>query len=396
MQSYQKQLELALSHGILAEKTLETLLEEVLNTLLKLERSEFLQEQLCSNKANGYYERTARNLSGVFRLRVPRDRKGLFKPFLLEVIRREQQDLDKLLMGLYSCGVSVRDAQRLLQEMYGNSYSASKISSLAKRFQREREVWEKRKLEKKWHLLMLDAVHIKVRRDNVESEAFFVVIGVKEDFTREILGLYNFPSESSVAWSDVFQDLKSRGLEQVGLIVTDELSGICDTVSQAFPGTRHQLCLLHKIRCLLKRVRASKKKELIADFKEVFQIDNQEDSLEDVLARFELFWAKWTKYYPKIEGQLREDKLQNYCAYLAYPVVVRRMIYTTNWIERLNKEIRKTTKHAGSFPNSDSALNLIFATVMKTQERAYGRRLHNTGSLEVQKAMNKILESSIS
>ncbi len=396
MESYHKQLELALSNGILAKKTIEGLLEETLNMLLRLERSEYLKGQAEYNKANGYYERKTRNLAGVFQLRVPRDRKGLFKPFLLEIMRREQEDLDRLLMGLYSCGVSVRDTQILLKELYGESYSPSKISSLAKRFQAEREVWEQRTLEKNWHIVMLDAVHINVRRDRVEKEAFLVVIGVKEDFTREVLGLYNVPSESSSAWGDVLQDLKNRGLENVGLVVTDELSGMCNAVHQAFPRARHQLCLVHKIRGLMKRVRASKKKELLADFKEVFQLDNEQDSIAEIASRLELFLDKWTKHYPKIAAQLKLENLPRYCAYIAYPVVVRRMIYTTNWIERLNKEIRKTTRHAGSFPSPDSALNLIFATVMKTQERAYGRKLYNTGSLEVQNAMNKILESSIS
>lgn len=393
--SYEEMLKSALVRGLSEKNSIETILEETLNTLILLERQSFLDDN-PDNKGNGFYDRTIRNGLGKYKIRVPRDRKGLFKPHVLEILKRTEEDFNDFVLDLYSHGLSVRSVEQIMKKFYSSSYSPSKISTLAKRFHKERMAWEQRKLDAEWHMIMIDAIHIKVRRDTVENEAFLIVLGLRQDMTREVLGLYNMPSETSQAWSEVFCDLKRRGVKNIGLVVSDELSGITEAVSRELPMASHQLCLLHKTRNLLKKVRNSKKKELIFNFKDVFQVDNENDTLENVEARLELFLEKWTKHYPSIANQLVPERVHQYAAYLKYPTVLRRMFYTTNWIERLNKEVRKVTKHAGSFPNPDSALNIIFSVIMRVQEKVYRRKLKNTSSIEVERKLEEILYSSIS
>ena len=363
---------------------------DVLEILMKLERDNYLiNNPNPSNKANGFYTRFINSLSYRILLRVPRDRLGSFYPFLLEVAKKEKLQLDEFALRLYARGLSQRDIADTLKELYGLKYSASNISKLVKELEPYRKRWQSRRLEKDYHVVMIDAMYVSVRREGVEKEAVYFVIGLNREFKREIIGLYSLPRESVDGWDEVFQDLSKRGMERIGLVLCDELSGIKKAIYNNYPSSRIQHCLVHKMRQLKNGVRSSKKLELISDFKEVFDIERENDSREELEERLESFIEKWSKSYPSMRGKIRKENVENYSNYLCYPILVRRMLYTTNWIERLNKEMRKVIRHVNSFPNEASMLNLLYMVGQKMEEKVYCYPI--TSFYSVREVMEKIL-----
>ena len=194
---------------------------------------------------------------------------------------------------------------------------------------------------------------------------------MRPDLTREILGVYNIPQESASGWREVFYDLKQRGLNKCLMVVADGLAGLSQVISEELPGTEFQRCIVHKIRNLLIKIRASDKKAVSDDFKKVFEIGTQDYTKEKAKQRLALFIDKWKDKYSWIEKKFDEYDFDFYFAYLNFPWQIHSMIYTTNWIERLNKTIRRTTKIRNSFPNSDSASNLICALLIEKENTNY-------------------------
>lgn len=387
-------------------KTIETVLENgncgleeilvlVMESLMESERTSFLkysrgETPLEENKRNGYYERFLDHMSGKFTLKIPRDRQGLFKPLALEIMKQDADKRNELALKLYGHGLSQRGISAVFEDIFGSSYSAQRVSDLVQEFQKEREAWQIRTLETKYHAILVDAVHINIRRDTVEKEAIYVVMGLKEDFTREIMGIYNLPQESASGWKDVFADLRKRGVNHASLFICDECSGIEKGIQCEFPNSFIQFCMVHKTRNLQKTVRSSKKAEIADDFRDLQDIDNPNHTTELFEENLKIFIEKWGKTYPSIKNMFPEHKIKYFSSYLKFPVTIRRMLYTTNWIERFNKEIRKVTKHTNSFPNPQSALNLVFM-VAQNMSKTYSYPINNFKASE--NNMIKLLNS---
>ena len=370
---YKKNIEMSIK-GLLNETniTMQDVWRELIESLMQAERNLFLQEKNnYGSKGNGFYQRMVNHITGKFQIRVPRDRLNHFSPFMLEIIKKDKAHLDHLALQLYANGMSQKSIKEVLGECYGGKYSPAKVSELVKQFEPFRIAWQRRKLSTNYHLVMIDAINISVRRDRVSKDSFYIAIGLNKEFKREVLGLYCIPEESALGWRECLADLKERGIKNIGLVVSDELSGIKESVHNIFPNSNHQFCLLHKIKNLLSKVRRYDKAELVDDFRKVRDLEKYNDTIEQFSKRLLEFTDKWGNKYPSIKKSLPEKHWSSYCAYINYPVQVRKMIYTTNWIERLNKEIRKTTHHVNSFPNEDSALNLIFMTVDKVNNGTY-------------------------
>lgn len=351
--------------------SLEQILIQVFESLMQAERRVFLQSQDGTNKGNGYYQRLLNSCQGRLRLQIPRDRQGQFRPLLLEIIQQDAARLHDLALLLYSQGVSHRGAQQIFEAIFGSSVSPSQLSQLVKAFEPQRLAWQQRPLAARYHVVLIDAIHHAVRRGTVAQEAIYVVMGVKEDFTREVLGLYCLPQETAAGWQTVFDDLTQRGLQQVGLVLCDELSGIEAAVQASLPHVHLQLCLVHKLRRLLTRLRHQDKAAFLADWQHVLGLDDPYHTQAAFEQRLLAFCQRWQSRYPSLKNQLPEAKWHYYSAYLHYPFAVRRMLYTTNWIERLNKAIRQTTHHVNSFPHPDAALNLVFMVIQQMEERTY-------------------------
>lgn len=377
-------------HDFIEQKrlTVEQIFTQVVEAIMQSERDVFLSTQ-SNNKGNGYYERFINSFQGKLQLHIPRDRQGHFHPLLLEILKQDNQRMQDLALSLYSHGVSHRGVRDIFQSIFQTSISPTRLSQLVKAFEPHRMAWQSRRLDDSYHVIVIDAIHHAVRRGTVEREAMYVVMGLRKDFTREILGIYQLPHETAIGWEEVFIDLTNRGIERVGLVLCDELSGIESAIEKQLPHRHIQCCLVHKIRRLLLRARQSHKAQLSQDWRYVLGLEDTMYTKEQFVERLMTFIDRWKTHYPGIVRQLPETKWRYYSAYLHYPFAVRRMIYTTNWIERFNKEIRKVTKHVNSFPNPDSALNLVFMLVNKMEDSTYAKPI--TSFYPYQDSMDLIL-----
>lgn len=365
-------------------------------TILKAEQSEFLGYSFKakpidnSNKRNGYRSGLVRGLNRVFRIQVPRDRLGNFKPVFLDLLSGEAEEVNTLAFKLYCKGLTTRDVEDVFTAIYDGKYSKSSISRITQEFTEERKTWQTRKLDQEYYAIFIDAIFLPIRRDTVAKEAFYIVLGLKPDLTRDVLAVWNMPQESASGWEDVLKDLKVRGVQHVLNFTADGLTGLSDAVAKVFSKANFQECIVHKQRNLKKKVRSSEKAELRADFKAVFDINNPLLTIEEAKHNLNKFIDKWGKKYYSIKAQFKEEKIDYYFTYLKYPVVFRKMMYTTNWIESLNKQIKRTTKIRGSFPNEDSALNLVCAKIMDICENKYYK--YKVSSLfEVQHELEEFL-----
>lgn len=364
------------------ESTMSDILLDVIEMLLAAEREKFLKETPSpENKANGYYDRFLKSLTGKISLRVPRDRMGQFHPLLLEVIKTDDERMSELACSLYAKGVSQRDIGDIISEIYNADVSASWVSQMASDTLEARNAWHARPLNDEYLAVYLDALFVPVRRDSVAKEAVYVALGLKLDGRREVLGLYTLPTESATGWATMFVDMKKRGLRIVSLFIADGLSGLPEVVADAFPKARFQSCVVHKMRNVLLHVRPKDKAEVASGLKKVFDLDRADDSTEEAIARLDRFIEKTRKVYPHIANQFPEELKPRLFTYIDYPPTIRRMIYTTNWIERLNKHIRKVIKNKNSFPSEDSAMNLIFLAIMNFETRVYQYPIHAIASL---------------
>jgi putative transposase len=347
-------------------------------TILKAEQSEYLgyiwgDKPKDDNKRNGYRSNLVRGLNRAFRIKVPRDRLGTFKPVFLELLSTEKEELDMLAFKLYCKGLTTRDIEDIFSEIYEQKYSRSSISRITGEFTEERELWQNRLLAENYYAVFIDALWLPVRRDTVRKEAFYIVLGLKDDLSRDVLSVWCLPEETASGWEELLKDLKCRGVKNVLNFSADGLSGLKESVERVFPNSTFQRCLVHKERNILNRVRASDKKEVALEFKSVFSIDDENVSLEEGKAKLNKFISKWSEKYPGIKNQFVLSDMDNYFSYLNYPSILRRMIYTTNWLESLNRKIKRTTKIRASFPTEESALNLVCAMLMDTCENNYNK-----------------------
>lgn len=370
------QLQESLHNLLLQENGLTTVLEMTLNSLMYCEREHYLKDT-ASNKGNGYRKGFAIGMGKQIELRIPRDRLGMFQPMVLALIRDQKQQLEDLSFELYGNGLTTRQIGSLMQKIYGKYYSKSAISNITATFYGQMEQWRERPLESNYLAVYIDAIHLKIRRETVSSEAFYVLLGVKEDFTREVIGIVNIPSESASGWKDVLNSIKQRGVKKIGLIISDNLTGLDTVVPLVFKNAAHQKCVVHLKRNILNKVASKHKEEIANDLKEVFNLDLAEDTVANAFIRLDAFADKWRKNYKHIGNLSFNPMNELYFTYTHYHPKIRRMIYTTNWIERLNKEFRRTFKIRNSMPNYESALTLLSKVAMDKEETYFKYPIYN-------------------
>jgi len=365
--------------GLFPEKDLmqygaTTILKTVYEGMMNAERKIFLEEcDECKNKANGYYKRIAKGLHEAFEIDVPRDRAGLFRSEILDIIDSQENKNKELAYKLYTRGLTTREIEDIFKDIFGQKMSSTSVSNVVKLFSEERNTWLNKPLQEEYTFIYLDALFVPVRRDYVEKEAFYIFIGLRKDGRREILGLYNIPSESAEGWSVAIKDLKSRGLKRTNLIIADGLSGLSNVVEQEFRQGCFQRCVTHIKRGILLKVRSINKKEIAYDLRQIFTVGDASYTLDKAKLLIDVFLKKWASLYPSIRKVFAEENLESYFAYLKFPYQIQSMIYTTNWIERLNRTIRRTQKIRASFPSPQSAMDLISACLIDEEEKFYMR-----------------------
>ena len=338
----------------------------VLESLMLLEREEYLKSSSASkDSANGSYLRDFKSLrTNSLQISIPRSRNGQFKPLVLDLIHQQSEQINELALLLYRKGLSTRDVSSIMKEFFGESISNNTVNKLASSFHDIRIAWEKRPLDAYYKVIYCDALYINLKRGNSYSkEAVYVMYGVKDDNSRELILLEVNPTESSIVWGEYLKKLQERDVEQVDLIVADGLMHFSDEVRKHFPGTDFQKCVVHLQRNLLNKVRPKDKAELGLDLKEVFNNFETISSKKEMKIKIEKFVKKWRDSYKFLLKLKNDDYICDYTTYIDYPVEVRRMIYTTNSIENLNRQIRKVTKTKVTFDKEENLLDLIYMII---------------------------------
>ncbi len=294
---------------------------------------------------------------GPLRIEVPRDRSGSFEPLLIPKHERRFTGFDDKIVAMYSRGMTVREIQGFLAEQYGTEVSPDLISSVTDAVMSEVTAWQARALEPMYPVVFFDALRVKIREDAVvRNKAIYLALGVRPDGTRDILGLWIENTEGAKFWMKVFNDLKTRGVNDILIAVTDGLKGMAEALGAVFPATTLQTCIVHLIRNSLDYASWKDRKALAAAIKPVYTAPSAEGALAELDAFEE---GPWGSKFPTVVAAWRRawDKV---IPFFALPAHIRRVIYTTNAIESVNARLRKIIKTRGHFPTDDAATKLIW------------------------------------
>ncbi|MDX2050072.1 MAG: IS256 family transposase [Rickettsiaceae bacterium] len=327
-----------------------------------------LKKDGVREKGNGTYPRSFKSLArNSMIINIPRTRYTDFKPLTIEILKYQQEQVNDLVLKLYRKGLTCRDISETLKDFFGEEISYSQVSNLAERFNELRLAWQNSPLDTYYKVIFMDAIYITVKRENsYAKEPVHIIYGVRSDNKRELLYLDVNPTESATSWGEGLAKLKERGVKKIDLIVADGLPALEDQVHQYFPGAAFQKCVVHKIRGSLNKVRPNDKQNVANDLKEVFDNFDKGASLEAAKAKLQSFVTKWKSTYPSVikTFDFDEDKnIEYYFTYIKFPCEIRRMIYTTNSIESLNKKIRKATKNKQSFDKVERLLDYLFIVI---------------------------------
>jgi putative transposase len=318
----------------------------ILEILMHLEREQYTQELAKVNKSdigNGTYPRNFSCLSDKsLMINIPRVRSGAFSPVLLTLLDKGKDTINKLALGLYKKGLSMRDISSLLEEFYGESMSFDRITNISQEFHSLRKSWEQEKLDKSYKVIYADCQYQSLRRgDSYSKEAIHLIYGVNSNNYRELLHISVNPTEGASSWEEALKDIKQRGVENINLCVADGISGLEDRLFKIFPGSKLQKCVVHKKRNILLKTRPKEKREMADDLKEVFDNFKEGDTVKKAKYKLGDFVNKWKGKYPNIGNYFKEGVVDYYFTYVEYNTNIRKYIYTSNGIENLNRQIRE-------------------------------------------------------
>ena len=351
------------------------LMEIMLESMMFAERGEFLSEN-PGNKGNGYRPGHSYGQGKKLEFRIPRDRYGNFHPRILAILRDQEEECDRLAGVLYTKGLTQEQVSDVFDQIYGEHYSKSSISRMVECVRSQVNEWFERGLEEYYPVVFVDCVHIKIhRKRSVASEAFYVALAVTEEGTREVIYIGNMPVESATGWGEIFDALKDRGLQRVGLMVADGIKGLDTVVGEKFPDTPLQRCVTHLKRNMFAKVRHGDKSALAADMRDIFRIGQRDYTVEIAWTKWQDMCDRWGKDYLSIKRLRDNPDYKAYLTYLNYAPEIQGMIYTTNWIERLNRDFRRVTRMRTAMPNEESVLALMGSVAM--DHKAFDRVLPN-------------------
>jgi putative transposase len=316
------------------------------------------------NHRNGYSRKSVLTDTSKIDLAVPRDRSGSFDPQLIAKYQRRFPGFDEKIISMYARGMTVREIQGHLRELYGVDVSPDLISTVTDAVLEEVAEWQNRPLDVLYAIVFFDALRVKVRDEGtVRNKAVYVALGVRPDGTKDVLGLWIEQSEGAKFWLKVMNELKNRGIADILIAVVDGLKGFPEAITAVFPLTQVQTCIVHMIRHSLDFVSWKDRKPVAAALKEVYRAKDDKTAKENLEA---FAGAEWGEKYPAIAGVWRRQ-WQQVIPFFAFPQAVRRIIYTTNAIESLNAKLRRAVRTRGHFPNDDAATKLLFLVLRKAQ-----------------------------
>jgi putative transposase len=317
----------------------------------------------AGNQRNGSTSKTLQTELGPVQVRTPRDRNGSFAPQLVGKRQTRLAGLDERILGLYAGGMTVRDIARHLSDLYGTEIGRDTISRVTDAVLEDIQAWRTRPLERVYPIVHFDCLMVRVRTDrSVSSRACYLALGQTVEGDREVLGIWWQETEGAKFWLAVLNDLHQRGVADVLIACVDGLAGFPEAIEAVFPQAWVQTCIVHQIRSSMRYVTYTDRKKIAADLRLVYAAANA-DAAEHQLAAFD---EKWGQRYPMIADSWRQ-RWDYLTPFLALPADLRRVVYTTNSIENLNRQIRKSIKTRGHFPDEQAATKLIYLAIQRAQ-----------------------------
>lgn len=352
---------------------LTSLVKQLTEAALQAEIELHLDNDKQSNRKNGSSSKTIKSSVGSFELNTPRDRNGSFEPQLVKKNQTTLSDeIDNKILSMFSMGMSYRDINKHIEDMYGMNLATGAISAITDKLIPELKAWQQRPLDSHYPIVWLDAIHYKVKEDGrYISKAVYTLLALNMQGKKEILGLYLSENEGANYWLSVLTDLNNRGVKDILIACVDGLTGFPEAIATIFPETETQLCVIHQIRNSMKYVASKNQKAFMADLKPVYRAATKE-AAELALDELEV---KWGDAYPLVINSWRR-KWHNLSHYFKYPEHIRKVIYTTNAVEAVHRQFRKLTKTKGAFPNENSLLKLLYAGILNASEK-WTMPIHN-------------------
>ena len=359
------------STGDIQEK-LKRLFAGTIEQMLEAEMEEYLGYEKHSvegnnsgNSRNGYGKKRIKSDYGECEIAVPRDRKGEFEPQIIEKRQTRTNEIEEKIMAMYAKGMSQRDIEDTIREIYGAEVSQGLVSKITDKILPEVNEWQNRPLEKIYPVVFFDGIVFNSRKDNrIVNKCVYSVLGINMEGQKEILGTWISENESASFYASICSDLKNRGVSDIFIACHDNLTGLCEAINAIFPKTKNQLCIVHQIRSSCKFVPYKDRKAVCADLKKIYGAVN----LDDAEFAKEEFREKWDKKYPNILKSW-DKNWPELTAFFQFPSEIRRIIYTTNAVESYHRMVRKFTKAKAIFPTDDSIRKVIYLSVKEISKK---------------------------
>lgn len=367
LKDYQTPEEILGDNGLLKQLTkavLERAMQAELTAHLGYERHDASGDN-SGNSRNGKSKKTLKGDFGHLPIEVPRDRDSSFEPQIVPKGQTRFSGFDDKILSLYARGMTTREIQSHLEEIYQVEVSPALISSVTEAVIEEVKVWQNRPLDALYPILYLDALQVKVRDGaHIRNKAIYLAIGINLAGTKEVLGLWVAQTEGAKFWLQIVTELKNRGVQDIFIACVDGLKGFPEAIETVFPQAQVQLCIVHLVRHSLNYVGWKQRKEVASDLKLIYRAATREEA-ELKLSEFA---ARWDSQFPTISKSWRAN-WERVTPFFAYPEDIRKVIYTTNAIESVNMSLRKIIKNRGSFPTDDSALKLLYLALQNISRK---------------------------
>lgn len=349
---------------MLTAETIQAALDAELDNELGYSKYDYKNKQ-TTNSRNGHSVKTVQGSMGEMEIQIPRDRDGEFEPQLVKKHQTDISSIEDKVIFLYSQGVSTRDIQKTMQEMYGINVDDSRVSKITDKILPLIREWQERPLQSVYAMVILDAIHYNVRDNGiVTKKAAYVAIGTDLEGKKDVLGIWLGANESAKYWLSVLNGLKNRGVSDILIASVDGLTGFVDAINTAFPKTEVQRCIIHQIRSSCRYVSYKDIKQFTADLKPVYKAPTEEIAL----AALDEFEEKWGKKYPLGVKSWRVN-WNELSTMFKYPPEIRKLIYTTNAIENFNRQLRKVTKTKSAFVSDDALMKILYLTTMQIVDK---------------------------
>ena len=355
-------------------KVIQRLLEAEMEAFLGYDKSEHGEKE-NSNRRNGYTSKAkkVKTDTGEITICPPRDREGKFEPQIVKKRQRVLEGFDEIAIAMYAKGMSLKDISEMIQHIYKVELSIETISKLTSSVSEEVKKWQERPLEKFYPFIYVDCLYAPVKRDLIsEKVAIYVMLGINKDGKKDVLGIWINENESATFWTEVFEEIKARGVEEILFISLDGLSGLSEAIEKIYPKAKTQRCIVHIVRNIYGILDKKKSKEIIGDLKKIYTASNGNNA--------KLEYENFIEKYESNEKLIKKlnSVIEHIFNIFEYPAEIRKIIYTTNLIENLNGKIRKYTKSKLSFPSDEAVKKTVFLSIMEI-EKKWTQPIHSWG-----------------